>query len=122
MIERPPPDRWLWLRRVRLLRAQRHWQRLKDAQEALRQKADELEQRCETEWLARDRCLARADAGTAQYALLLRRAQAHARDAQAAASEAGVASHQLAQLGLAVQEARRLLEKAKRLLEDAPLP
>ena len=122
MIKRPPPDRWLWLQRVRLLRAQRHWRGLKDTQEALLQEVCELEKQCQAEWLARDRCLARADAATTQYALLLRRAIAHGRDAQATANEASAVSRQLAELAPALQEARRRLEKTRRVLEETPLP
>lgn len=115
----PPPLQMFRLRRIRLLRAQRHWRQLLDTHEQLRQALSTLAWQCETQQAAGMRCLRHAEAGAANYVLLMRRASVHQAQAASLASRAEAMSTQLAQMAPHLRQARVTLEKAKRLLEES---
>ncbi len=116
---KPAPRQIFWLRRIRLLRAQRHWRQLLGAYEQLRQALLEIEQQCKAQRDAAARCLRHAEAGTGKYALIMRRASAHQRLAASLANQAELLSTQLGQMISALRCARISLEKARRLLEES---
>jgi len=120
MAERPSPIRIARLRRLRLLRAQRQWHAVRQESERLHNTCAELEQQCARERTASARCLQQAEAGAARYALALRKAAAHNREADMLAGRRQAASTQLAALAPRLRAARLALEKAKQLLEASP--
>jgi hypothetical protein len=109
----------LWLRRIRLLRAQRRWRQLFDAHAQSRQTLRTLEQLGEVEQSAAAQCLRRAEPGAEGYRRMLRRAAAHQRQATTLATQAETAAGELAQMTRGLRAARVGLDKAKRLLEQS---
>lgn len=118
MTRPPPPLQMFWLRRIRLLRAQRRWRQLLDEHEQLRQNLSELAQQAEAQQVAGIRCLRHAQAGASNYAIVMRRASAHHTQAASLANQVEVLSMQLDQMARHLRSARTTLEKAKRLLEE----
>lgn len=117
----PPPAQIFRLRRIRLLRAQRYWRQLLDAHEQLRQALSVLTREYEAQQAAGMRCLRHAEAGTASYALVMRRACAHQTQAASLGRQAQALAKQLDEMTPHLRSARVALEKAKRLLEESSL-